>query len=812
MKLFKSVSVLVKLILLFSCFINTLFANQNLYLTQEEKAYLKKNKIIKAHNEANWPPFNFEEYGVAKGYSIDYMNLLASKVGLKVEYVQGYSWAEYMKMLQTDDLDLIINISKNEERAKTIAFTDVYLSVKNAIYVNINNQEFNTIDDLNRKTIVMPKDFFAQKFIEKHYPNIKQVLVNDQLQALKYLSLGKAQATIGKKIVMDYIIQNNMISNVIATQYIEDDKLISHMRIGASKQDQILINILQKAQRLVTKDEKNSLSFKWFGAKMKQDEPKLIELSTKERDYLNKKSVLTMCIDPDWMPFEKIERGKHIGFTSELMKQISQKIGTPIELVETKTWTESLEKIRYKECDILPMASESPHRHTYMNFTSPYMTLPLVIASRTNEIYINGLEPNLDKTFAVVKNYSLEETLKVRYPGIKLVLVDSLSQGLQKVQNGEVFGYLDNAMTIMYEIQKGFLGTIGIVGRSTEKIEYRIATRNDEVLLDSIMQKALSSFTTTDLEKMKNEWAEYKHDLLIDYSLVWKIALGSVVIIGLLMIFLRKQNVLKTEIESLNEKLKLEIEKEVKKSRKKDQTIFKQAKLVNMGEMIGNISHQWRQPLSEINSIVMKIESDFYTKKMNVETLDANLTKIEDLTEYMSNTIESFNNFFKIEKETKDFLLSDCVHNVVYLFESSFQKHQINIDLNVIKDTNVNSFEGEFIQVLIIILQNAKDVLMINNIEKPNIKIIIDEQDGKPILKISDNAGGVSDDIMDKIFEPYFTTKFKSKGIGIGLYMAKMIIEKNMNGSLDVHNINDGAEFIIELPKPTVKIRNYKFH
>ncbi|MEA3554467.1 MAG: transporter substrate-binding domain-containing protein [Campylobacterota bacterium] len=192
------------------------------------------------------PPFNFNENGIAKGYSIDYMNLLASKLDIKVEYISGYSWSEFIDILLTSKLDLIINISKNKEREKTISFTDVFLSAKNAIYTNVKSHEIHTLKDLENKTIAMPKGFFAQKFLEKNNPNIKQILVKDSLEALKLLSLGKVDATIGKKVVLDYIIENNMISNVIATQYIEDEKLISHMRLGSDKKDKILADILKK--------------------------------------------------------------------------------------------------------------------------------------------------------------------------------------------------------------------------------------------------------------------------------------------------------------------------------------------------------------------------------------------------------------------------------------------------------------------------------------------------------------------------------------------------------------------------------------
>ena len=115
-------------------FVNVLFAQ----FTKQEKVYLKNHPIIKAHNETNWPPFNFNKNGVAQGFSIDYMNLLASKIGFKATYISGYSWDEFMNMLQTPKLDVIINISKNKQREKTINFSNVFISSRNAIYTNIN--------------------------------------------------------------------------------------------------------------------------------------------------------------------------------------------------------------------------------------------------------------------------------------------------------------------------------------------------------------------------------------------------------------------------------------------------------------------------------------------------------------------------------------------------------------------------------------------------------------------------------------------------------------------------------------------------
>ena len=163
----------VLLVLFVSC------AFGSIELTQEEKEYLQQHPVIKAHNETNWPPFNFIQKNEPKGFSVDFMNLLATKLGIEVEYVSGYTWAQFMEMLQTPKLDVIINISKNEERAKTISFTDVFYSSQNAIYVHEKKEKLEKIEQLFDKTIAMPKGFFAQKFIEKNYPQINQILVTD---------------------------------------------------------------------------------------------------------------------------------------------------------------------------------------------------------------------------------------------------------------------------------------------------------------------------------------------------------------------------------------------------------------------------------------------------------------------------------------------------------------------------------------------------------------------------------------------------------------------------------------------------------
>ena len=778
--------------LLFAIHLNA--ENHALNLSPIEKQYLIDHPTITAHNEENWPPFNFNEDGVARGYSIDYMNLLLSKIGIKVKFISGYSWAEYIEMLQTSKLDLIVNISKNKKRSETIVFTDVFLSVNNAIYVNRNKQLFYNLETLKGYTIAMPKGFYAQEFIEENYPDIKQVLVKNQLNALKLLEEGKVHATIGKKVVMDYIMQKEYIQNINSTRYIDDKRLISHIRIGASKKDSILINILKKAQQLVTKEEKELLNFKWLGmTDNNNNNNNKLELSVKEKKYLVNKKELQLCVNSNKMPLEKIENNLHKGLSSEYINILKNNINIPIKIIQTSSSTDTIMKLKNQKCDIASILPLQNKHKKEINYIYPYINTKILVASKINNVYIHNLYIYLDKTFLISDNDLIYNVIKEKYPNIKLKKVDSVNVALNMVEKGEAFAFLGDSLTLTYSIQTKFLGTIGIVGKLDKYITYSIATRNGDNMLNEIIKKVTASISLSDKLKIESKWLQFTNNSIKDNLLIIKLLATFFVIILCFLFIYKKQKLLKNKIEKLNQKLETKV-------KQKDETIFKQAKLISMGEMISNISHQWRQPLSEVNSIVMNLEKDFYSNQMNEKSLEKNLAKIEKLTEYMSNTIDNFNNFFKSNKEKRNLLISENLNKVLNLFENTFQKENICIETNIHKDNHINIYEGELLQVLIILLQNSKDAFISNNIQRRVINIDINIKNNELLLTIKDNAGGIRDDIIEKIFQPYFTTKPETHGIGLGLYLSKQIIEKSMKGKLIVSSKNTTTIFTIILP------------
>lgn len=253
-----------------------------------------------------------------------------------------------------------------------------------------------------------------------------------------------------------------------------------------------------------------------------------------------------------------------------------------------------------------------------------------------------------------------------------------------------------------------------------------------------------------------------------------------------------------TKLEELNKTLNIQIEKGTVDNRKKDQLLLHQSKLAAMGEMIGAISHQWRQPLNTLALQVQFIEEDYNENEIDKNYITSFSNKCMNQINYMSKTIDDFKNFFKSQKKIQEFNTYDKIKESTNLIKA--QLDNFNIDINIKGEKIlINNYPNEFCQVILNIINNSKDAIVENNIMDGNININIIKKDNLAQIIIEDNAGGIPIKIIEKIFEPYFTTKEQGKGTGLGLYMAKVIIEDNMKGKIQVENTKDGSKFIIQI-------------
>ncbi len=244
-----------------------------------------------------------------------------------------------------------------------------------------------------------------------------------------------------------------------------------------------------------------------------------------------------------------------------------------------------------------------------------------------------------------------------------------------------------------------------------------------------------------------------------------------------------------------------------KKLEDEQKKLIQTEKLASMGEMIGNIAHQWRQPLSAISTSATGLQLQKEYGILTDESFNKICNNINDNAQYLSKTIDDFRNFIKNDRKQTIFLLKNTINNFLHLVEANTKSHHINIILNLNNDIKINGYENELIQCLINIFNNAKDILIEKEIKNKIILITTKETKGTIFITIQDNAGGVPQNIIDKIFEPYFTTKHQSQGTGLGLHMTYQLIVDGMSGSIEVNNemfIHDnikyiGAKFIISI-------------
>ncbi|MBZ0157287.1 MAG: MEDS domain-containing protein [Alphaproteobacteria bacterium] len=253
------------------------------------------------------------------------------------------------------------------------------------------------------------------------------------------------------------------------------------------------------------------------------------------------------------------------------------------------------------------------------------------------------------------------------------------------------------------------------------------------------------------------------------------------------------------QLEELNRTLEERVVEEVALNREKDHIMLLQSRQAAMGEMIGNIAHQWRQPLNAVGLIIQALLDAHEYGELDRQHLAGSVEQAMEIIRHMSQTIDDFRNFFKPDKEKHEFSLSGVIRKVVSFIEASFRNNTIRIELDLQEEVCVNGYPNEYSQVLLNILDNAKDAALERHIRDPLVRIRLRREGGRSVVTVGDTMGGIPASVMDRIFEPYFTTKEPGKGTGIGLYMSKNIIEKNMGGRLTARNRDNGAEFIIEV-------------
>ena len=549
-----------------------------------------------------------------------------------------------------------------------------------------------------------------------------------------------------------------------------------------------------------------------------QDIDTNLQLTTQEKEFIEK-THFNVAITKNWYPisFEE-DKDKALGISSEFWEIIVNKLNLKTSNTFFNSFDEQIKSFQSGKSDIIFSVGESESRKKFAYFSNEYLKFPISIVTKKDEHFIENIDDIINKKIAVGNNFTAHNLLKEKYPNLDLVLVNNVEEGLNLVSKNQVFAFVDIKPILTYNIAKFEFKDLKVSGNSGIDFSLKIMVRKEFKDLIPILNKTIATIPASEVITIVNSWNNVKFQTSIDYTIVW--ILTFVVFFSIIAFIHRTVtlNILnkklkytveeKTkELRYLNENLQITIDKKTKELLEKEAILNQQAKMAAMGEMIENIAHQWRQPLSVISTISSSLK---IKKEMNMlddkEFYEA-LQSINRTSQHLSNTIDDFRNFFSPNKEMNKFYVSQLIKKSKDLIKSRFDKFNIKVIENI-DDIEILSYQNELFQVILNLFSNSIDVLSSSQIENKIIYIKIYHDENNLYIEFLDNGGGIKDEFINRVFEPYFTTKHKSQGTGIGLYMSLQIVTKHLNGEISVKNdtfIENniayfGAKFTILLP------------
>ena len=513
-----------------------------------------------------------------------------------------------------------------------------------------------------------------------------------------------------------------------------------------------------------------------------------LALTPKERHYLEHKDSIKMCIDPNWMPYEKFQNTQYVGMTSKFFAIVEKNLGVTIEPVKTQTWAQSLEYAKARKCDIFSLAMETPARKKFMNFTQPYLSLPLIVVSREDVPAVRDVYSLKGKKLLVPQGYSSGDLLKKKYPFLDIENVASITEGLQKVSKGEAFGYIATTINIGYELEKHLMEHLKVSFKFDERWEMGVGVRNDDMTLFSIMQKAIKSVSKSQKEAIFNRYDALVYEKPLNYKLIAEITVGVLLFFGLLLYW-------NTKLSALNKKLETEKEK-TKKA------------LAVKSEFLANMSHEIRTPMNGIIGMTQLAlanddpqEKQKYLKKIasSATTLLVILNDILDFSKLEAG---------KFTVEMIDFTIVDFLENIQSFMEMKTAEKGLDFEMqSCFEDENliVHGDPTRIYQVLLNLLTNA-----VKFTNQGTVFLYISKADDeKVIFQISDTGIGIKKSDQAKLFSSFeqadTSISREYGGTGLGLTISKELVEL-MGGKIWFESdYGEGSCFSFALPLPQGK-------
>lgn len=753
---------------------------------------IKANQVdFKISYDPNYAPFSYKQDNVEAGLYIDIWKAWAKHNNYKIEFVDGQLWDDAIHLVKENKVDFFIGTSNYED---WMINSDNFYETKSDFFTLSKNEP---ITEINNNSVIGLVGKAHINFISTSFPKNSIKVYEDYKYVIEALEKKEIDLVYDDKVAFEYYtVQNNQFHLIKSL-----NKFVKKTKTEAITNSKRKAEIFNAGFLKIPINELLNIEKKWIlneNEQYYQNFKYQINLTSEELEFL-KNHKIKVSISNSWEPFTfKSKNNQATGISSEYWELVSKKLNLETENIFFETFNQQIESIKDKRTDLIYSTGETPQRKNFSIFSKEYATFPISIVTKKDENFIENIAFIKDKKIAIGNNFTAHNILKNNLPEIDFIPVNSIKEGLDLVSKNEVYAFVDIKPVLLYNISKYDFDDLKVSGNTGFNFSLKFMIRDDYFILESILNKAISSISYSELNQIITKWDNVQFQKTIDYEIFIKIFL---VVLLILLAFVYRTYTLKNlnkilvnkvaektkQLKQMNKNLEKLVEKKSQELIQKENILNQQSKMAAMGEMIENIAHQWRQPLSVISTVAtaakLKKDLNILTDNEFYETMNT----INNSSQHLSNTIDDFRNFFSNEKEIIVFNIDESINKVLNLVNSKLQNRNIKI---IKSESNISilGLKNEFIQVILNIISNAIDAFENKKDDKKFIFIDSKKENNNLILIIKDSAGGIKDDIIDRIFEPYFTTKHKSQGTGIGLYMSLEIVKKHMKGDIFVSN------------------------